>query len=443
MNFKKTVAIVTAAGALAAISVPAMALENEFHGMYRAFAYLTNATSGGGGFNLVNGSQTDKYIEQRARIQYIAKASDDLKLVTHFELDTKFGGQNTSAGAAVSNKYPIGDGGALDADRISIETKNVYLDFNCPITGSNVKVGVQPFNDAYQGTFGNFDGSGVAISKKFNNFTGTYAYFTTANTGSGTAFPSYKTATDLNVLDAKFAVNKDITVGANYYNVLSGADSLFLNMIGLNAAAKIGPAAISASAGYQFGDSVTVGRKLSAFGGAVAAKLDAGPGKVNVAALYLSGDTAKAGSDNEGWQAIRSDVTYFTPANMWLITRNAATINSSTAIGGSSDITRGGRGIIGVFAGYDGAMDKIFYNANIGWAQVAEKQAAADAAIGTELNATVGYKLYSSLSVSATAAYAILGDGYGKTNVVLLNGANVAKSYDNPFLTNIQLNYTF
>ena len=107
MNFKKTVAIATAAGALAAISVPAMALENEFHGMYRAYGYVTNATSGGGGFNLKEKSVTDKYIEQRARIQYIAKASDDLKLVTHFELDTKFGGQTTStANSTAAASFP-------------------------------------------------------------------------------------------------------------------------------------------------------------------------------------------------------------------------------------------------------------------------------------------------------------------------------------------------
>lgn len=461
MNFKKTVAIAAAAGALTAISIPAMALENEFHGMYRVYGYMTNALSGGGGFQLKDGSATDKYLEQRARLQYTAKASDDLKLVTQFELDTKFGGQTTfldKGNTAYGGKYPAGDAGALDADRITLETKNVYLDFNCPITGSNVKVGIQPFNDAYQGTFGNFDGAGVSISKKFNNITASYSYFTigtignvtaatapyavTAVTGAnGTTFPSNKYATDLNVVDVKMAINKDLTVGANYYNVLSGSDNLFLNMLGVNASAKVGPAALTASAGYQFGDAATVGQKLSAFGGAVAAKVNVGPGKVNVSAVYLSGDDAKAGSDNTGWQVARSDVTYFNPANMWLIHRNAATINSSTAIGGSSDMTRGGRGIIGVFAGYEGAFDKIFYNANVGYAQVAEERTADSAAIGTELNVTAGYKLYANLSVSATAAYAIIGDGYGKSSGTLLPGG--VKNADNPFLTNIALNYVF
>lgn len=450
MSLKKTVAIATAAGALAAISVPAMALENEFHGMYRAYGYMTNALSGGAAFNLAEKSKVDRFIEQRARVQYIAKASDDLKLVTHFELDTKFGGSQASkyANAGANGS----DAGTLDADKVTLETKNVYLDFNCPLSGANVKVGVQPFNDAYQGTFGNFDGAGALISKKLDNITATYGYF--AVYGDSTTFPSYKYDTHFNVLDVKLAMNKDVSVGVNYYNLIGGAgattatagsapgasNNLFLNMLGLNTAAKVGPAALNASFGYQFGDSATVGSKLAAYGGALAAKVDAGAGKVNASVLYLSGnktDTTK----NEGWQPIGSGATYFTPANMWLVTRNAATINSSTAIGGSSDITRGGRGIFGIFAGYEGAMDKIFYNANVGYAQVAQKQAADSAAIGTELNVTVGYKLYANLSASVTGAYAILGDGYGKDTGTLLSGG-VAKA-DNPFLTNIALNYTF
>lgn len=461
MNFKKAVAIATAAGALAAISVPAMAIENEFHGMYRAYGFMTNALSGGSGFNLKENSVTDRFIEQRARLQYTAKANADLKLVTHFELDTKFGGSS-------STKYPTGDGGGLDADRITIETKNIYLDFNIPDTGVNVKAGVQSYNDAYQGTFGNFDGAGVVFSKKFDQLTASYGYFiinsdaatqfastslvTAPNSkATGTGFPSNKYTTDLNLVDAKYAVSKDLTVGVNYYNVLSGTDTLFLNMFGVNAAAKLGPAALTATLGYQFGDSETLTaahkiRTLAALGATVAAKVEVGSGKINVAALYLQGDK-KTGSQNRAWHSAgndagaKSSVNYFAPANMWLLTRNSATINSATAIGGTPDLTRAGLGILGFFAGYEGTKDKVFYSTNVGYAQVDQKQGADSASIGTEFNATVGYKLYSNMSATFTAAYAILGDGYKKENAVLLPGG-VAKA-DNPFLTAIALNYSF
>ena len=49
MKLKKTVAIAAAAGALAAISVPAMAFENEFHGMYKLKYFLSNFEQYGGG----------------------------------------------------------------------------------------------------------------------------------------------------------------------------------------------------------------------------------------------------------------------------------------------------------------------------------------------------------------------------------------------------------
>jgi hypothetical protein len=466
MNLKKTVAIATAAGALAAISVPAMAFENEFHGMYRAFGYFTNAYSGGSGadsFNLANKSGTDKFIEQRARIQYIAKASDDLKLVTHFELDTKFGGGNTSS------KYVGTDGGGLDADRLTLETKSVYLDFNCPITGANVKVGVQPYNDSFGGLFGNFDATGVTLTKKFNALTASYGYFTVGQSDTnGTGFSLKKgssaTAQDLNAIDLKFAVNKDLSVGASYYLLLdktgdAGSATVANNTVGLNAAGKVGPVALSGVVGLQFGKSNTqtqVSGALPATGGytsltnngstalaaSLAAKVAVGPGSVNLSALYLSGDPTGTGY-NKAWQPIGNGVTYFTPANMWLLTRNAATINSSTSIGATSDLTRGGRGLKGLFAGYEGAVDKVFYNANVGYAAVDKKQAANSSSIGTEVNLTVGYKLFANMSASATAAYAILGDGYGKENVVLLDGTNNATKYDNPFLTAIQLNYAF
>ena len=49
MSLKKTAAIAAAVGALAAISVPAMAFENEFHGAYTMKAIVGNYEQAGGG----------------------------------------------------------------------------------------------------------------------------------------------------------------------------------------------------------------------------------------------------------------------------------------------------------------------------------------------------------------------------------------------------------
>ncbi|HXE98150.1 MAG TPA: hypothetical protein VN642_17225, partial [Dongiaceae bacterium] len=392
---KKSLIVLGAAAMVAAAAVPALAFENEFHGMYRAYGFLTNNIySGGGTFNLNKDGQTSSYVEQRARIQYIAKASDDLKLVTHFELDALFGGKK-------DGKYgTLGDAGAIDADAISIETKNVYLDFN---VGSqvNAKVGIQPFNDAYQGTFGNIDGAGAVFTGKFGVVTPSLGWFRLANelgsNGAATALNISRKTADLTVLDVKAALTKDVSVGGSYYvetrdtsNVAvtgpfatsittapaAGSSGLasaaqLIHMLGLNAAAKVGPAAITGFANYQFGE-FNDKRDLAAYSLGAIAKVNVGVGNVNVSGLYLSGEkdvAATATGNYKGFQQMQTGggVSYFNASNMWLLVRNGASINTSTAIG-SNDMTKGGRGLLGLFAGFDGAAGKVFYATNVGYA---------------------------------------------------------------------------
>ena len=221
MNFKKTVAIAAAAGALAAISVPAMALENEFHGMYKFMGYQSNFFEGTtlsptqASSLLRNNSHSGWTAEQRARLQYTAKANADLKLVTHFELDTRFGGIREGYKGTTGN-----DGGNIDADALTLEIKSIYLDFNCPITGTNVKAGLQPWADSYQSLFLLADMTGVHATKKFGPATASLGWFRfDDNTAAASLRGPGKETADLIVVDGKFAINKDFTVGASYYNV--------------------------------------------------------------------------------------------------------------------------------------------------------------------------------------------------------------------------------
>jgi hypothetical protein len=440
MSVKKTMLTVAAVTALtAATAVPAMALENEFHGMYRVFGYVTNAETGGSTFALRDDAQNSFFAEQRARIMYIAKANDDLKLVTHFELDARFGGQT-------AGKYQTNDSGSLDADQVTLETKNFYLDFNVPATPVNMKVGLQPFNDAYQGVFGAFDATGVVASAKFGGFTPTLGWFRLDDniyTSANTILPGDNTL-DLYVVDGKFSVNKDLAVGASYYVVTNdrGTDTVpigfptdtptayeFLHQVGVNASAKVGPAALSGFAAYQFGDAIG-GRDISAWAAAAIAKVTLGPGKLNASALYLSGDDGDGSGDFKAYRQLATNgaVSYFNPANMWLLVRNGAMINSSTAIGGT-DLTKGNRGLLGFFGGYEMVMGKAFMNANVGYGRV-EERGLDSHSIGVEGNATVGYKVYDNLTASVTGAYLFLGDALTTTA-------------DDPYLANIQLSYLF
>ncbi len=453
---KKKLIIAAAVAGVAAAAVPAMALENEFHGMYKFSAYQSNFFNGATmsatqANNVLNKDvHSGFFAEQRARLQYIAKANDNLKLVTHFELDTRFGGKAEGYLGTTSN-----DAGSLDADQLTLETKNIYLDVNCPITGANFKVGIQPWADAYQSLFLLADMTGVYATKGFGPATASLGWFrfddntVAPSSTAGTTFTSApgKLTSDLFVLDGKYAINKEMKVGASYYNVQAdtgaqtGGDNFqLLHMIGLNADLTFGPANIKPMFAYQFGDFNT-NDKITAFMLGAVTKTKVGPGAVNFSAIYLSGDdSTAAGSKRKDFQTVGANQTYFNTANMWLLVRNGGAVNSSTSILGN-DMTVGGRGLMGVFAGYEGTMDKVFYNANLGYAQIAKAQAQEKKTIGTEINAQVGYKLYDNLSASAAVAYAILGKGMDSATAgERFAGANDAKD---PYAINLQLSYVF
>jgi len=99
--------------------------------------------------------------------------------------------------------------------------------------------------------------------------------------------------------------------------------------------------------------------------------------------------------------------------------------------------------MIGFFGGYELAAGKLFGSANIGYAMADKKGAASSDSMGTEVNATIGYKLYDNLTASFNAAYLFIGDGYTKAGVAAARLPGGVADADNPYMTNIQLNYVF
>lgn len=466
MNFKKTVAIATAVGALAAVSVPAFALENEFHGMYRLRGMMSNFENAGaaGAVPLVaNGkAQTMTVFEQRARLQYIAKTSDDLKLVTHFEIDSSWGDTAYSNGR--------GAGGAQAADTVNLETKHVYLDFN--VAATNVKVGIQAISDAYKGTFVTDDMAGIFAAKKFGAFTGTAGFARLQDFNGRTTPPAAantnpapfgRSNLDLYALDGKFAISKDLTVGGSYY--LVSKDNLYnaqnMHMIGANVAAKFGMITTDAFIAGQFGDALidpghvipltaATKKDLSAFAAQAAIKADLGAaGTVRGNVLYTTGDDKSKSDESGAWQSLNSADAWTVSSNsyydskMMLLMRNVVNLDSDKALVNTTN--NANQGLTLLTLGYDFKFnDKLAASANIGYAAASEKRGANSASIGTEINTQVDYKLFSNLTASLQLAYVVLGDGMNKNVVAgqnLLDGGK--KDADDPYLTALMLNYTF
>jgi len=77
-KFQKQMLTIAAAGALTAVTaLPALAFENEFHGSFIFNTIFSNYNNGLSGANFApryHDKKMNNYIEQRVRLQYIAKA---------------------------------------------------------------------------------------------------------------------------------------------------------------------------------------------------------------------------------------------------------------------------------------------------------------------------------------------------------------------------------
>jgi hypothetical protein len=415
MSFKKTAAIVAAASALAALSVPAMAFENEVHGTYTLRYYITNyenATANNLDSFLRNAAvpagnttqnlKTANYFEQRARVFYTAKASDDLKLVTAFEIDSDFGDKaqgsipatggiaNSGTGTAFRNS-----GGALEADAVNLETKWVYLDFAIPSTTTRVKAGIQAFKDQIKGVFADFDAAGVLTSTKAGPATINAGYMRLYDESFlGTARVKGLDNLDLGVLEAQIAITKDTKVGFNYYllndgrsqkinaetttataapvpaaTATSATGTSIINVLSANAETKVGPLTLSGFLAYEGGilkgltptgtfAATNSNIYLNAFALNAAAKLAVGPGTFRTAALYTTGNDQRASTGASahatGWIGVTQSpntalnaalpVNSYNEGGMLLLNRNAADKITNTDVTIASTTGNGNAG---------------------------------------------------------------------------------------------------
>jgi hypothetical protein len=469
MSFKKTMLAVAATGALSAAAVvPAMAFENEFHGTYNLKYYLSNYEQGGGGnflaptitggktfINQPTGNTSDNlrlnnYFEQRARIFYTAKASDDLKLVTGFEIDSVFGdkaqGSITPTSLANGQFTYRNSGGALEADAVNLETKWVYLDFKIPSTPTRVKAGIMPFKDSLKGILLDADIAGVLTSTKVGHTTLNAGYFRAydqsffTTSGANTAIPANVKGNqnlDIGALEVKYDLTKDTNLGFVYYIYGDGrpfyvsttpgnsaspstAGALIdndtkIHTFGLTGETKVGRVALSGFAAYQFGvlkdffGNAGSSAYLNAFAFNLAAKAPVGPGTLRTAFLFTSGNDQNASTGNSkhlnGWVGVSQSpnstwasttgTTSYNEGGMMLLNRNALNNNTTTDYGIIYNTSNGtnpidAQGMYLYTVGYDATITPKLYtnlNAGVAWAAHTNISKPFDRATGAQ-NAT-------------------------------------------------------
>lgn len=454
MKCNKKFLAVAAAGVLTvATAVPALALENEIYGAFTSFYDLSNYSAIGNNayeenpnnaFGLDGGQPTQSYFVQRVRLGYNAKASDNVKLLTRFELDYNFWGNSSYVSAR-------GGGGAIGADSVNIETKSLYLDLNYPML--NTKIGMMGNTDAFKGILFDTDMAGIKFAHNYTNASvaaGFYRWHADSPLGKNT--------NDLLSLDAKYSISKNFKIGASYYYIQDdrqNADTITtvttpavgtpvpdvldangnpvydttfpftpafttvtttanpsndakVHTVGLNAEGAIGPITLNGFALAQFGDrSATEDAKGYAFN--VGAKMPLAGGTLRSEFLYVAGGNNALFNAESGTEA-----GGFYDGEMIFLGRdkNATTIDNAIIY----DVSNYGQGVILGTVGFDYAFnDKLSGSANAGFAAIADdNENTVDGNdsdyLGTELNAECNYQLTSNVTLGARGGYMILGD---------------------------------
>lgn len=478
MRVSSKLLVLALSGALTATAVPALALENEFHGMFQLqfdnsnFNGTKNLDAAGARYTPQGNPEdphTADFFEQRARLYYTAKASQEVKLVTKFELDYSFWGNS-------SYTTKRNQGGALGADTVNLETKNLYLDLNSPTLSTNAKLGMQGVDDAFKGIFFSADMAGVLLTHEYQKASASLGYFrwndTTGQVNPFTALG--RDSRNMVLFDGKYKATDSTTLGLAYYfvnankvNIQDGngdplVEDLTVSTAGVNFVTGIGPVTLDGFALYQFGHNGSLNQSFfttpgeadankhrDAWAANLGARAKVGTGTLRSEFLYVSG---------EGNEARGRTNAFYTPANfgysesgfwnneMVILGRDKNGLTNDSAI--VFDANNKDEGVYFGSVGYDLPITKAFSaSANAGFAAVAKaniykpinlktgKQNGSNY-LGTEINGEADYKFTDTVTFSARAGYVFLGSYW--------DGVSTGgKNPDNPWDVKVLVNYTF
>ncbi len=490
---RKGLIVLLAAVLAVAFAMPAMAdlipTNLKVSGFYRSKAYLSNFHDGYSKPSLRTDTlgdeaQTNAFVEQRFRVRF-AFGTENVQAIWYLESDNLWGDAAGSSKQLTSDTTGMGanrnTGGALGADRVQTETKNIYVWFKVPDTSVAVSVGLQNQSDAYAGLiYGAADMAGVFVTGKVEP--------ASYKLGWAKLYENDTKRTDdmtLYVAQVNLSPAKEVKVGLNFYflqddtgkhNTWAYSGSATGNelptnpgantfkskiyMPGVNATFKAGPATISGFAMYQFGkkaesmvDNVS-DIDINAYLADLRVDLNAGPGKAFVEGLYLSGgddpgNKYKAPVTLATREASPGGNSSFSRTRMTILLPSNDTINVSQCLIGcsggesGSDPGNGGRGIWLVAAGYQQSVTaKVKAQANVGYLSATKKTKADDAAgmkgkdMGTEVNARIDYNIAKGLDVGVVGAYALIGDFYN-------SNAPDSNEIKDAWTTYARINYSF
>ena len=448
MKSSKVLAVLATLGLAAAVATPAMALENQFSGSFTSFYDLSNYSATGNeaassnAEGLAKGAPTENYFVQRVRLGYTAKASEDVKLVTKFEFDYNYWGNSS---------YTVGrgSGGAIGADSVNIETKNLYLDLNLP-KNVNTKIGMMGNTDSFKGVIFDADMAGITLAHSYDNANVSAGFFRFNDNGTTIG----KNTQDMFALDGKYSVSKDLKIGAAYYYIADNLTSTSpsgnvigytadgsniydtnatttttndakIHTLGLNAETTVGPVTLTGFALTQFGD-LDATTKAKGYALNVGAQMPLAGGTARSEFIYVAGG-------KNALYVVPGEGGAFYNNEMIILHRDKNATSIDTAI--VFDVNNYDQGLIMGSLGYDYTFTpKLSGSVNAGFAAVAKAETTAahkSDYLGTEFNCEANYKLMPAVTVGARAGYVVLGDYFAGNN------------YDNPYDVKLIASFSF
>ncbi len=489
---RKGLVVLLVAVVVAMLAAPAVA-GTDINGFYRAKSWLSNFRVGSNAPTapvLQKNAPSNAFVEQRSRIKFTS-GEENVKAVAQFELDLSAWGDTAgsapAAGTTTSTIAGRNSGGALGADRIDLETKNLYVWFKLPDTTLDFTVGLQGQSDAYAGLlFGAADMAGVFVNGKMEPVTYKLGWAKLYENDSNKAddltlylasvglVPTKEVKVGLNFYFLQDDTQKTVLLNLPYNGLGTGAIGRLIDFTntkrvyipGIDFALNAGPATLSGFLIYQNGKikatpsgTAQPDVKISGFALDLRGDMNVGPGKAFLEGIYLTG------GDNSG-DKLKSIITFsdfdaspggnsaFGRTDMSILLVNSDDITCAQALvgartvpsGGSTSPALGGRGMWHIAAGYTQKLTEKL-TGKVGAGYLTAVKLAIDPAtglqetrkgkpLGTEINANVNYNIMKGLDFGVGAAYAVLGD-YFKSS------AAGAEDPDDPWQGNLRLNYAF
>ncbi len=411
---KKLVMALVALAAIVAVATPALA-EIKVNGYYRLQGIATNSQGTSVNFDgptLVE-PPTKSLIDQRLRMKVTNTLNENVSIVWFGEVDGTFG--------------DAGKDGGPGGDRVSVETKNAYLDFKVPNSMLQVTTGLQGIGNRYQGLIVADDWSAIKVGMGLSDAAKLTLLYSKPSEGAQNVWDDvdfYNASLDFKVADVKLGadvawfnnnVGTATSAGAGDSPLFSAAKPFDLYLLAAKADVKIGDIGVDGFVIYAMGSEsnptgvVTPEMDIASYAATVRVSAKVSDIGLSGRVIYMSGDDNAADDEINSFIPNLGGNYDFAGENLMIFTTDAYYNNGPggrMAIQAATD----GAGLLGLTAQANADLGAVYLKTGVGYFMANEVAAGQDDQMGFEVAARVGTKIAGNVDLSLGAAYAMLGD---------------------------------